>query len=132
VQLWQKINVAASQLLANQPVTDSILFILGMGVLYWILGSAAGFTLVRTGRPWVPLLILGGALILIEHYQIGARRQFYTLAYAVLSLILLGRIYYLKIREGLRAEDIKVGEETSFDFNRGVITAALILGLAVG
>jgi len=130
VQLWQKINVAASQLLSNQPVTDSILFILGMGVLYWILGSAAGFTLVRTGRPWVPLLILGGALILIEHYQIGARRQFYTLAYAVLSLILLGRIYYLKIREGLRAEDIKVGEETSFDFNRGVITAALILGLA--
>lgn len=130
VQLWQKINLAASQLLANQPVTDSILFILGMGLLYWILGSAAGFTLARTGNPWVPVLVLGGALILIEHYQVGARRQFYSFAYAFLSLMLLGRIYYLKLREGLRAEDIKVGEETSFDFTRGVITAALILGIA--
>src|SRR5512133_916398 len=116
--LVQRINHAATQMLANQPVTDSILFILGLGLVYWILGTAAGFSMARTGSPWLPLLVLGGATILIEHYEVGARRQFYTLAYAVGALILLGRIYFLRIREGLKAENLKVGDEASFDFTR--------------
>ncbi len=130
VLLVQRINHAGAQMLANQPVTDSILFILGLGLVYWILGTAAGFSMARTGSPWIPLLILGGATILIEHYEVGTRRQFYTLAYAVGALILLGRIYFLRIREGLKAENIKVGDESSFDFTRVVIIAAIILGLA--
>jgi len=43
---------------------------------------------------------------------------------------LLGRIYFLRIREGLKAENIKVGDESSFDFTRVVIIAAILLGLA--
>jgi len=128
-QLWERINQAGGQLLANQPVTDSILFILGMGLLYWLLGNMAGFALARKGNPWLPILILGGAMILIEHYQVGARKQFYTGAYAIFSLILLGRLYYLRIREGLKAENIKIGDESSFDFTRGVVIAALLIGL---
>ncbi len=130
VEIWDRIYTAATQLLANQPVTDSILFIIGMGLLYWIMGTLAGFTLPRKGNPWIPVLVLGGAMILIEHYQVGERKQFYTAAYAVVSLILLGRLYFLRIRDELRSQEIKVGDEASFDFTRGVIIAALIIGLA--
>lgn len=129
-ELVNRISTAASQLIGNQPVTDSILFILGMGVLFWVIGTAAGFTMVRTAHPWIPLLVLGGALFLIEHYQPENRRTFYTWAYAFISLILLGRIYFLQMRNRLEMQGVQIGEGTNFDFMRGVIVAAFILGLA--
>lgn len=129
-ELITRMTIAGTQLLSNQPVTDSILFIIGMGILFWVIGTAAGFTMARSAQPWIPLMILGGSLLMIEHYQADNRRIFYTWAFAVLSLVLLGRIYYLKLRRNLQTQGIQVGEETSFDFTRGVIVAALILGLA--
>lgn len=129
-ELIDRIVLAGTQLAGNQPVTDSILFIVGMGLLFWIVGTAAGFTMARTATPWIPLIILGGALLMIEHFQGDSRKIFYTWAYAVVSLILLGRIYYLKLRRNLQTQGIQVGEETNFEFTRGVFIAAVILGLA--
>jgi len=91
-QLWLRISLAVSQWTANQPVTDTILFLLGMGLLYWILGNAAGFSLVRSGRPWFSLLILGVAMLLMEHYQVRVNYSFYTFAYLVILFVLLGRL----------------------------------------
>lgn len=130
IELYSRVSTSASQMIGNQPVSDSILFILGMGILFWVIGTASGFTMVRSARPWIPLLVLGGALFLIEHFQAENRRIFYTWAYVFVSLVLLGRIYFLKMRNKLETQGVHIGEGTNFDFMRGVIIAAFVIGLA--
>jgi hypothetical protein len=77
IDIWSRILVAGRELIANQPVSDSIIFLIAMGALFWILGLSTGFSLVRNAKPWVPLIFLGIAVLLIEHYQPQPRKTFY-------------------------------------------------------
>jgi transglutaminase-like putative cysteine protease len=128
--VWERILSTANQLLAGQPVTDSILFLLVSGLLFWTIGLITGNALMRSGKPWLPLLLLGAGLLVIEHYQQDPRRAFYTWAYAVVLVILLGRLFYLRLRQEITASGQPVGNDTEFDFNRGVLFAALLIGLS--
>ncbi len=129
LDVWGRVSITSSQLVGNQPVTDSILFLLIAGVLFWFIGLSTGITLVRKGRPWIPLLLLGVGILVIEHYHSDTRRAFYTWAYAVVMLVLLGRIFYLNLRQVLTRPDRNIGGDTEFDFNRGIIMSALIIGV---
>ncbi len=128
LEVWTRISTTAAQLLGNQPVTDSILFLLVIGILFWLVGLATGLTMMRSGKPWIPLVLLGLGLLVIEHYQADPRRAFYTWAYAVVALILLGRLFYLKLRNEITDKNQNIGSETEFDFNRGVVITALLIG----
>ncbi len=127
LEVWNRISVAAAQLAGNQPVTDSILFVLGSGFLFWVIGVSTGITIMQSGNPWVPILLLGFALLLIEHYQPDPRRVFYTWSYSGICLILLGRQFFLKIhRDTIEAND-NIGSDTEFDFSRGVVLSAVLV-----
>lgn len=128
LDLWGRIFITSSQLVGDQPVTDSILFLLIVGVLFWFIGLSTGITLIRSGRPWIPLLLLGAGILVIEHYQSDVRRAFYSWSYAIVMLVLLGRIFYLNLRKGLTGPGQNIGSDTEFDFNRGIIVTALIIG----
>lgn len=128
LDIWNRISTTFSQLVGNQPVTDSILFLLAMAVLFWFIGLSTGITLVRSGKPWIPLLLLGAVILIIEHYQPDARRTFYSWAYGISLIILLGRIFYLRLHRGFATSDQTIGSETEFEFNRGIIVTALLIG----
>ena len=128
LELWGRVSMTSSQLVGDQPVTDSILFLLIVGVLYWFIGLTTGITLIRSGRPWIPLLLLGAGILVIEHYQSDTRRAFYSWAYAIVMLVLLGRIFFLNIRRAITKPDRHIGSDTEFDFNRGIILTALVIG----
>ena len=130
LEIWTRILSTANQLLASQPVTDSILFLLVSGLLFWIIGLATGLALTRSGKPWLPLILLGIGLLVVEHYQQDPRRAFCTWAYALVLIILLGRLFYLRLRTAITDSGQPVGNDTEFDFNRGILFAALIIGLA--
>jgi hypothetical protein len=128
LDLWGRIFITSSQLVGDQPVTDSILFLLIVGVLFWFIGLSTGITLVRSGRPWIPLLLLGAGILVIEHYQSDVRRAFYSWSYTIVMLVLLGRIFYLSLRKGLTSPGWNIGSDTEFDFNRGILLTALFIG----
>lgn len=128
LDVWGRVSTTSSQLVGEQPVTDSILFLLIAGVLFWLIGLSTGISLIRTGKPWIPLLLLGAGILVIEHYQSDTRRAFYSWAYAVVMLVLLGRVFYLTLRRLLTRPDRNIGGDTEFDFNRGIILTALIIG----
>jgi len=130
MDLWERLNATTAQLLGNQPVTDSILFLLVVGALFWMIGISTGITIMRSGKPWIPLVLLGFGMLVIEHYQPDPRRVFYTWVYAVVLLILLGRTVFLTLRREVTESDENIGSETEFDFMRGVITIGLITGFA--
>ena len=128
LDLWGRVSMTSSQLVGDQPVTDSILFLLIVGVLFWFIGLSTGITLVRSGKPWIPLLLLGAGILVIEHYQSDTRRVFYSWAYAIVMLVLVGRIFYLNLRRVLTSPGRNISGDTEFDFNRGIIVTALIIG----
>ncbi len=130
LDLWERLNTTTAQLLGSQPVTDSILFLLVVGALFWIVGISTGLSIMRSGRPWIPLVLLGFGVLVIEHYQPDPRRAFYSWAFAVVLIILLGRSVFLRLRREINDSEENVGSETEFDFMRGVLTIGLITGFA--
>ncbi len=130
LDLWQRLNATIAQLLGNQPVTDSILFLLVAGILFWAVGISTGLTIMRSGKPWIPLGLLGIGVLFIEHYQPDPRRAFYSWSYALVLLILLGRSVFLKFKKDTKDNSQVIGNETEFDFMRGVLVLSLVAGFA--
>jgi hypothetical protein len=130
LDLWERLNATTAQLAGSQPVTDSILFLLVVGALFWIVGISTGISIMRSGKPWIPLVLLGFGVLVIEHYQPDPRRAFYSWAFAVVLIILLGRTVFLRLRRVINDSEENVGNETEFDFMRGVLTIGLITGFA--
>ncbi len=128
-EVWNRIILAAAQLSSGLPVTDSILFILAAGFLFWWAGLSTGLLIVRTGKPWVPILLLGFGLLMIEHYQPEPRRIFYSWAYAGICLILLGRQFFLHTRMEIESRGENIGSDTEFEFSRGIIISAVFISL---
>ena len=96
LDVWSRVNTTIAQLLASQPVTDSILFLLIVGIIFWIIGVLTGLSIFRSGNPWIPLILLGIGVLIIEHYQPDPRRAFYSWAYSLVSIVLIGKVVLLK------------------------------------
>jgi len=129
LEVWNRINTAAAQLSGGLPVTDSILFVLAVGFLFWWIAVATGLLVMRTGKLWIPILLLGIGLLVIEHYQPEPRRIFYSWAYAGICLILLGRHFYLNKKSEIENQGETIGSDTEFDFSRGIVLSAVFISL---
>lgn len=117
-----------SRFVHNQPVTDPLLFLAAMAVLYWALSLGAGYGLVRQRRPWISLLLAGMALLIIDHYDpLAAHRGRYTGIFVLCVLLLTGRLYYLQLRQKWEAQDVGVDIDTGPSLIRGVFVGALLL-----
>jgi len=132
--LYARLWYATADFLANNPVTDPILFLTTMMTLYWLASLLSSYQLVRRANPWLPLLSLGGMILVIEYTMemyrsariIGAT---YSFIFLVFCLLLLGRIYYLRSRKEWEQRGGTVEMEVGSDLGRGVAVAALVLAL---
>lgn len=122
-----RIIQSTHQFFINQPVDDPVLFIVLMAILYWSMGILAGYLLTRKGNPVIPVVILGLAVFLIEHYQPGSRKPFYSWAYVVTSVVLFARIFYLKSRQEWNRRGYVVDAETGFDLTRTAVLISLVV-----
>lgn len=132
--LYARLWYAVADLLANQPVKDSILFLTTMMTLYWFASLLSTYQLVRRANPWVPLLSLGGMIIVIEYTTEMYRYAkvsggIYSFFYLVFCLLLMGRVYYLKSKRDWEERGGTVEMEVGYDLGRGVAIAALALAL---
>jgi hypothetical protein len=67
--LFIRINNALIQLVRNQPLQDGVLFFIVTSFLFWFLGLLSGYYLTRYGKPWLPLLIAGTVVIIVQLFQ---------------------------------------------------------------
>ena len=125
--LWQRITLAWGQLVGSQPLSDSILFLVAMSVLYWTLGVSAGYLLVRHGQPWVPLGVVAVAMIVFERYQPGTPMPIYSGAVTLLILLMLGRLHYVQSAAVWREKQVRVQQGTSTVWLSVVLAASLLL-----
>lgn len=115
---------------SDKPVMDNILFLSSMALLFWLIGLIAGYQLARHGRPWVPLLVAGIALLVIDYYNPFLEfREGYSGLFVFLVLLLVGRMYFLSSRNSWKEQGTTVDSEIGFDFNRGMAVSGLVIVL---
>ncbi len=132
--LYARLFWATSDFIHNQPVRDPILFLSTMTILYWFASLLASYRLVRRANPWLPLLSLGGMILVIEYTSELYRYarisgSIYSFLYLLFSLILMGRLYFLRSRKDWEQRGGTIELEVGYDLGRGVIISALVLAL---
>jgi hypothetical protein len=132
--VYARLWYAVFDFIRNRPVRDPILFLTTMLILYWFASLLASYRLVRHANPWLPLLALGGMILVIEYTMEMYRYArvaggTYSFMFLVFSLILMGRIYFMRSRRDWEQRGGTVELEVGYDLGRGVLVSAVILAL---
>jgi transglutaminase-like putative cysteine protease len=132
-RLWileTRIATATADFVSRRPVHDPILFLALMAVLFWLVGLAGGYFLVRFGQVWPAILPAGIAMIVIDHYDPGlASWARYIGIFMFASLLLIGRMTYLRYRAEWLSNGISQSPGTGSDFGRAALVAVVVLAL---
>lgn len=114
--------------LSNEPVTDPVLFLANMALLFWIVALVGGYNLTRHGKPWISIIVAGIAVVVIDIYHpaVGVHGTAMAL-YAVLALLLLARMHFLRRKREWEGEEVSVDNEAGFSWGRGGLVTAMVL-----
>lgn len=125
-RLWTSFNL----FLRNQPLTDPALFLANMALLFWLVAIIGGYSLTRYGKPWLSMMIVGVAIIIIDIYHpaVGSRGIAMAL-YIILMLVLVTRMHFLHRKREWDGEDVSVDTDTGFSWSRGALITAFVLVL---
>ncbi len=136
--LWQerlqsiggRVWVILSHLAQQKPVPDNLLFLILMGIVFWILSVHAGYSLSRHGNPWAVIIPTGVALILIHSYDsyLGSR-GWYLILYLFFALLFVARMVYANHRKRWDRTKTYVPPYLGLDFIRYTLVASVLLVL---
>ncbi|MCU0487817.1 MAG: DUF3488 and transglutaminase-like domain-containing protein [Anaerolineales bacterium] len=132
LSLTDRSFLVIAQFSNQQGVTDSILFILVMAILFWILSCLAGYATTRHGNAWWSVLPTGLAAIAIHSFDpLLPQRALYLAVYLFFSLSLITRLNYLHHQSRWKEDRTMMPPNLSMDFIRfGLITVSLIVVIA--
>ncbi len=128
VEFQTRMFEAVNDLLQDSPVEDNILFITGMGMVYWVIALWAGIALIRMGDMWLPTLLLSTAVIATQFFQpVVYRNELLSSVFFFLFVFLLGRQHYLKTHRQWKDENAYEDR----DAGRVFLTSASIISAVV-
>lgn len=128
ISMAGRLQIIITQLAQKRAVTDSFLFLVLMGLLFWALGVYAGYSLTRYANPWRMILPTGVALVLIHSYDsFLASRAWYLVIYLFFSLILVARLVYLHNHHRWQKTNTYIPPYIGVDFIRITLAATAIL-----
>ncbi|MBN1977089.1 MAG: transglutaminase domain-containing protein [Anaerolineae bacterium] len=120
---------AFGQLLRQETVSDSLLFLALLACLAWGLGVHSGYALTRHGSPWRAVLPPGVAMLIIHESDPAGQDGIWILAiYLVLALLLLACMAYVKNRARWRKEGAALPPYLGLEVGRVIL---LIVALPV-
>lgn len=114
--------------LRDQPLNDSILFLANMVLLFWLVAISTAYQLTRYGKPWQGLILTGIALVVIDLYHPPlAQSGIATAIFAILALLLVSRMHYLKRAREWEHDQIGVDSDTGFNLLRSTLIVVILL-----
>ncbi|HSQ26478.1 MAG TPA: hypothetical protein VLM80_05085, partial [Anaerolineales bacterium] len=126
--LINRLDMIIQQLANQEPVQDSLLFIVIMSILFWTLSVHAGFTLIRYGSAWGSILPTGLAIFLVHSFDaMVTRRSWYLALYLFFGLILVARMVYIQRQERWQTNRTALPPHLGLDFIRFAIVATLLI-----
>jgi transglutaminase-like putative cysteine protease len=125
-----RLEVIFNELLRRDPITDNILFLFLMAILFWVLALHAGYTLTRYGNAWRVITPLGLATFIIHTFDpLLIRRSWYLAFYLFFSLLLLARLVYLSKKQQWKMSRTHLPPDVGFDMNRFAVMITILLVL---
>lgn len=128
--IGNRLYLSFSQFTANQRLEDPIFFLACVSILYWSFSLIAGYQLARYGRPWYPLAAAGMVMVMIEFYHTIPGASWISGMFAMCLLLLVGRLYYKKLRIGWDRKNLSIDSETGFGLGKGALVMSVIIILA--
>jgi transglutaminase-like putative cysteine protease len=123
-----RLEIVLDELFTRKPITDNLLFLLLMGLLFWSLSIYAGFVLVRYAQPWKVVLPGGLAAFVIHSFDpLLVSRSWYLAFYLFFGLLLVARLVYLKYQAVWKEQHTHTPPDVGFDFIRFALLLAMIL-----
>ncbi len=126
--LGVRLDVVLQELLTRKPVTDNILFLLLMAILFWSLSVYAGLVLLREANPW-KVIIPGGITVFVIHSfdPLLVSRSWYLAIYLFFALLLVARVVFIKNTVVWRERHTHTPPDMGFDFSRVALVLSMIL-----
>jgi transglutaminase-like putative cysteine protease len=126
--LEARLAAVLEELLTRKPVTDNILFLLLMAMLFWSLAIYTGVVLVREANPW-KVIIPGGITAFVIHSfdPLLVSRSWYLAFYLFLALLLLTRLVFIKNSRLWRQRRTHTPPDIGFDFTRVALILSMVL-----
>jgi transglutaminase-like putative cysteine protease len=126
--LTGRLRVIFAQLFQQRAVSDNLLFITLMCIVFWIISTYAGYTLTRHGNPWVIALPSGLAIVLIHNYDpLPPSRIWYLIIYLFLTLLLVSRLVFVSQRRQWEIKRTYIPSYLGSDIIRFALVACLLL-----
>ncbi len=123
-----RLRLTVQQFNAGEAVTDPILFLTLMAILLWALGSITAFILVRRRSLWAAIIPLGITLLVVGHYDPNlARNTRFLMAFLFFTLLLMGRLNFIKHQQQWKKEGVHTTYETQMDFAKAMVLLVSVL-----
>jgi len=132
-QLWSvggRLLFSFSEFFAHRPVEDPIFFISLVTVGFWIIGSSAGFRLIRNQNYIMSVIPSAIGLLVIQSYDNSVKvRVWFIALFIFMALLLLGRLNYLENKKLWRKRHIFLSPDNSIDMTGTMVIAAAVIVL---
>ncbi|HEX5807387.1 MAG TPA: transglutaminase-like domain-containing protein [Anaerolineales bacterium] len=116
---------STSDFIARQPVDDPIFFVVIMTFTFWFISSWAGFTLVRNQNYLGAIIPSAIGILIIQNYdRASAGRLWFVAFFALMALLLLGRLHFLQNRQAWRDKRVFLSPDNSLELSSSMAIAA--------
>ncbi|MCC7117149.1 MAG: hypothetical protein IT310_01385, partial [Anaerolineales bacterium] len=114
----------------NQPIYDTLFFILLAALGFWAIGCVVGYRLARHASFLEAIFIPGAAILLIQAYDSWAAARAWGIAFFIFTaLALVGRAHYLESRKTWKQKNVFLSSDTEWEFSRSILAGAVALVL---
>jgi transglutaminase-like putative cysteine protease len=95
-----RLGYSGYSLFNHRAVSDPILFLTLMLILFWVVGFFGGFEFLRSGKPWGALATAALCVLIIDQYPPQPPdRVFINGAFFLFGILFIGRTYFLLTRK---------------------------------
>ena len=129
--VYDDLATVVGELIAQEQVTNSMLFLALMAALFWGLSVHAGYVFARHRQPWTATLptLLTMLVILINGRYVNLSPWFLAF-YIFIMLLLVARSFYRSHYQRWKASVTYLPELLGYDLTRAALVVALILVIA--
>ena len=125
--LFVRLFISLDLFIRNQPVDDPIFFVSIVTLAYWIVGLSAGYWLTRHRNFLNVALPSGLAMLTVQAFDSAGSKHVWEFAlFIFVSLLLLGRMYFLQNHSFWKKTNFLLTDEAMTDLERGALTITAV------
>jgi transglutaminase-like putative cysteine protease len=126
--LSSRLGATIEELVLSKVVSDNVLFLSLMALLFWGFSVHAGYSLTRHANSWRALLPIGFAVIVIHSYDpFITGRASYLAAFLLFAILLVARTNFIQRRLGWKSNRTFIPPDIGFDWIRFTLAVAVLI-----